>query len=340
MRLLILTQTVDSEDPVLGFFHGWIAALAPQYESIEVICLNEGAHALGPTVRIHSLGKEKGRRSPVVYALHVFSHLWRLRQDYDAVFVHMNQEYLLLAGWLWNVSGKPVYFWRNHYAGSWLTDLAAVFCRKVFCTSTHSYTAKYKKTVLMPVGVDTHRFHNDSAAKRIPGSILFLARIAPSKRLDLFIDALELLHKKKVNFSASVYGSPEAHHDAYYELLKRRVHLMNLDERIRFHPAVPNEITPKIYHQHEIFVNCSPSGMFDKTILEAAASGCSILAASTDVRDALSDDYYFDTADVLAVRLEGLLSRLSEGDREELATFVYTNSLDRLTLRLAEEIRA
>ena len=70
----------------------------------------------------------------------------------------MNQEYVLIAGWLWKLLGKRTYLWRNHYAGSWLTDVAAVFCTKVFCTSKHSYTVKYKKTVLMPVGVDTERF--------------------------------------------------------------------------------------------------------------------------------------------------------------------------------------
>jgi hypothetical protein len=158
MKLLVVTQTVDSTDPVLGFFHGWILALAQRVESVEVICLFEGEHELPANVRVHSLGKEKEKQSPIVYATRFFALAWNLRDQYDRVFVHMNQEYLLIAGWLWALLRKPAYLWRNHYAGSWLTDCAALFCTKVFCTSKHSYTATYKKTKLMPVGVDLERF--------------------------------------------------------------------------------------------------------------------------------------------------------------------------------------
>src|SRR3989344_3692203 len=57
MRLLICTQAADQDDPVLGFFHEWIAGLAKQFESVEVVCLKEGRHALPANVSVHSLGK-------------------------------------------------------------------------------------------------------------------------------------------------------------------------------------------------------------------------------------------------------------------------------------------
>ena len=57
MRLLICTQTVDLNDPVLGFFHGWIAAFSRHCESVHVICLKEGRHSLPANVFVHSLGK-------------------------------------------------------------------------------------------------------------------------------------------------------------------------------------------------------------------------------------------------------------------------------------------
>ena len=43
---------------------------------------------------------------------------------------------------------------------------------------------------------------------------------------------------------------------------------------------MPNRETPKIYSEHEIFVNLTPSGSFDKTILEAAACGCVLVIAN------------------------------------------------------------
>src|SRR3989344_8238781 len=97
----------------------------------------------------------------------------------------MNQEYILLAGWLWRLTGKKITLWRNHHVGDFFTDLAARFCHRVFCTSKYSYTAKYSQTVLMPVGIDTEQFKPDPKVKRIPNSILFLGRLAPVKKPDL-----------------------------------------------------------------------------------------------------------------------------------------------------------
>jgi hypothetical protein len=48
MRLLIVTQAIDAEDPVLGFFVRWVEELAKKAEMVEVICLKEG-NALLPS---------------------------------------------------------------------------------------------------------------------------------------------------------------------------------------------------------------------------------------------------------------------------------------------------
>ena len=116
MKLFVVTQAVDSEDPVLGFFVRWVAELAKHFERIEVVCLKEGEHDLPKNVRVHSLGKPssakatEGTGAQLVlrfrYAVRFKLLAWRLRREYDAVFVHMNQEYVLLAGWLWKLLGK------------------------------------------------------------------------------------------------------------------------------------------------------------------------------------------------------------------------------------------
>jgi len=329
MRLLIATQVVDENDPVLGFFCGWIAALAPRFESLEVICLKEGKHELPSNVRVHSLGKEQGARSRGAYALRFLSLAWRLRNDYDAVFVHMNQEYILLAGWLWKMLGKPVYLWRNHYAGSRATDRAVAFCKKVFYTSKHSYTAKFKNAVQMPVGVDTSRFHEDASIKRTPRSILFLSRMAPSKRPELLVEALHILKSRNIDFSATFCGSPLPADGKFYRDLKDKA-----GDLATFIPAVANQETPQFYASHAVFVNCSPSGMLDKTLFEAAASGCFVLAASEDFAALAGAEHHFISATELADRLESALRAPAVSP----APFVAANDLDTLAARLAEAI--
>lgn len=337
MKLLIVTQTVDEKDPVLGFFVRWIEEFAQRVESIEVVCLYRGVYHLPANVKVHSLGKEQRITSRATYTLRFLLLSWRLRREYDAVFVHMNQEYLLIAGWLWKLFNKRMYLWRNHYAGSWLTGVAVLFCQKVFCTSRHSYTARYVKSVLMPVGVDTERFMPDGQIARAPHSILWLARIAPSKRLEMFSEALEALVAHGVAFSATIVGSPLPEHQSYYDELRANVRARGLNERVVFRPGVPNAETADLYHAHQIFVNTSPSGMLDKTIFEAAACGCVVMASSQDLEPVPGAVYVFDSAQALAARLTEVLVG-SSGSAQGLVRFVGPHTLSALTDALSREL--
>ncbi|HEY4498587.1 MAG TPA: glycosyltransferase [Candidatus Paceibacterota bacterium] len=297
MSLLFITQRMDKGDSTLGFVHAWVSGFSKQFKTITVICLQEGAYSLPPNVHVFSLGKENGRtftpvgsvlprstvgRSRIRYIKNFFTYIWRERNNYDAVLVHMNQEYVLLGGLLWKLLGKRIFMWRNHYAGSVLTAIAAAFCTKIFCTSKASYTAKYKKTVLMPVGVDMELYRPAGAVARIPRSILFYARIAPSKRPHMLLEALKDLHAKGVAFTASFYGSPLPNDIAYHEGLKRTVQDIGLSRQVRFAAGLPYLEGPQVFSAHDIFVNLSPSGMYDKTLFEAAGCECLVLACSAD----------------------------------------------------------
>jgi len=339
MRLLVVTQEIDTESSTLGFFHEWLRALAPKLETIEAICLKAGKHSLPENVHVHSLGKDSGSMPRLVYVVRFKWLAWKLRHEYDAVFVHMNQEYILIAGPMWKILGKRVYMWRNHYAGSWVTDLAATFCTKVFCTSKHSYTAKYKKTTLMPVGVDLSRYYEMNLIERMPRSILFLARIAPSKRPDMFIEALGLLNQEGIPFTASIVGSALPVDEGYYTSLVSRVKELGLSSYVTFSPGVPHEETSAIYARHDIFINCSRSGMFDKTLFEAAASGCLVLAASDDFRAATGERFYFEDLETLVERLREMLM-LPERDRavERLRASAKQESLATLCEQLSREL--
>ena len=114
MKLLIITQAIDLDDPILGFFHRWVEEFAKRFEHIEVICLKLGRHSLPGNVSVHSLRKEKGRRSRFMYATYFGWLIWKLRPKYDAVLVHMNPEYVILGGVDWRLMGKKIYFWYNH----------------------------------------------------------------------------------------------------------------------------------------------------------------------------------------------------------------------------------
>lgn len=317
MKLLIVTQTINEKDPTLGFFTRWVEEFSKQVELVQVIALGVGEYSLPQNVAVHTLGKEKGRQNPFFYSIRFLQLVWKLRGTYDTVFVHQNQEYILLAGLFWKLFGKKIYLWRNHYAGSWKTDVAASFCTTVFCTSAHSYTAKYKKTVFMPVGVDTKEFYPNPEVLRVPNSILFLARMAPSKHPEVLLEALFQLQKEPMQFTATFVGSPLPEDEHFYEELKKRA--LPLGEQVTFLPAVPKSEAVHLFQTHEIFVNCSRSGMFDKTMFEALACGAITLSSSDDFTQLVGKEYGFPQGEALALA-ELLRTHLSTTSKEREKT--------------------
>lgn len=323
MKLLLITQAVDTKDTFLAFMHSWIATFAPKYESITVICLKKGEYNLPENVRVFSLGKESsdkmgGFQKRFFYIKNFYKHIFAERNSYDAVLVHMNQEYVVLGGFFWKLMGKRVYMWRNHHAGSWITNLAAALCTNVFCTSRFSYTARFKKTILMPVGVDTNIFSSQRAV-RVPRSILFLARIAPVKRPDMLIEALSIIHKHNVAFTASFVGDYLPKDREYAESLKKKVSELGLSSCVSFLPGVPNTKTIGVYNAHDVCVNLSTSGMFDKTIFEAMACGTLSLSSNANLIGEIDERLLYEEGNTpeLAAKI-GALLMLTPTEKEAL----------------------
>jgi len=280
MKLLILTQKVDRKDPILGFFHRWIEEFAKRYEFVTVICLEKGKYDLPSNVKVLSLGKEE-RNSKVRYIVLFYKYIWQERKNYDAVFVHMNQEYILLGWKSWKLLGKKIYLWRNHAKGNILTNLSVLLSNKVFCTSPNSYTARFKKTILMPVGIDTDFFKPDPNTIREKGSILLLGRVSPVKKVLEFIEWV-----KSKGYRATIAGPILAEDREYGALI-----LKSLTPNIEYIGPVTQEEARKLYQSHEIYANFTPAGSMDKTIIEAAACGAKLEVSNPDLKNFKVEDH-------------------------------------------------
>lgn len=343
MRLLIITQKINRKDSTLGFFCRWIEEISKKFKKTSVICLERGEHQLSPDIKILSLGKEEGK-SRLKYIMNFYKYIWQERKNYDAVFVHMNQEYLLLGGLFWQLWSKKVFMWRNHYAGNFLTRIAGLFCKEVFYTSKFSYTAKFKNAIIMPVGVDESSLMTDTQIERIPKSILFLGRLDPAKKPEVLLKALGIVSNKGLDFSVSFVGGTSDPNSNYPEELANLAKTLKINDKIVFVGPVPNTETFRFYRSHEIFVNCSKSGMFDKTILKACASGCLVLATSKDFESLVGPEFSFpdDDYNELANKLIKLLSMdLSEKEKLviKLQGIIKNHSLPILVEKLEEHIK-
>lgn len=336
-------QTVDRRDSALGFYHGWIVELAKQFEFITIFALRIGEYDLPENVKVIPL-RPWGYRARLRTTLRVLMLTWQHRHDYDAVFAHMNQEYPLVAGWLWKLLGKRVYMWRNHYAGDMFTDIAAFFCDKVFYTSKSSYTAKYKKAVQMPVGIDVGSCHLDELIERKAASVLFLGRFDESKHPDLLVEALGKIRAEGVAFTATFVGGPSDPTSTLPEEVSLRAQELGLSDLVTFVGPIPNTDTYKYYRSHAIYVNCGKSGMLDKSLFKSIACGCLPLFASADMTEIAGPEFAYreEDADDLAKHLKEALA-LSEEKREETVRVLQMKAIDAHTLpvlvrRLREEM--
>ena len=317
MRLLILTQKVDINDDILGFFHRWIEEFAKHCELVIVICLQKGECDLPNNVKALSLGKEAGR-SRLKYIWRFYKYIWEERKNYNNVFVHMNQEYVLLGGLFWKIFGKKIFMWRNHPYGNFLTYMAVFLSNKVFCTSKYSYTAKFKKTEIMPVGIDTNLFKRDETIPRGNRSILFLGRIAPVKNVAIFVEALKKLRDEGVEFSATIAGEASDKRAEYEKMIRDKVLEYNLSDKVIFTGAVSKSEALKLYREHEFYVNLTPSGSMDKTIFEALACETMVIVENQSLEDSIPNEFFFDgSVSDLANKIEYALS-LPDEEKEKL----------------------
>lgn len=272
MRLLIFTQAVDKNDPVLGFFHRWVEEFAKHFDQIHVVCLKEGIHQLPAHVQVYSLGKENGVNH-LKYVFRFYMYLWKLRGHYDRVFVHMNPHYVLLGGLFWKLQRIKIFFWRNHAKMNWMTQVAARFAEKIFYTSPFACTSRYAHARQMPVGIDVETFVPRVTAAHEKIKVLFLGRLSPVKKVEIFIDAVQFLGPE---YEIHIYGDAPQKDAAYARTLQQQA-----SERVSFHPGVTNTETPDIYRAHDIYVNLTPEGSMDKTVLEAVACGTQVIVTNT-----------------------------------------------------------
>ncbi len=319
MRILIVTQKIDINDSVLGFFHRWVAEFSKHFELVTVICLQKGQFDLPSNVKVLSLGKEK-KASRFWYFFNFYKYILQERKHYDLVFVHMNQEYIFLGWKIWKFLGKKILLWRNHKKGNIFTRLAVAMSDQVFCTSVGSFTAQFKKTKLMPVGIDSNFFSMMPEIRKIPRSILFLGRISPVKHLDVLIQSLEILHSRGENFQAYIYGRPTPADSGYFKKIKDEAEELEKIGKLFFRDEVANTKTPVIYNEHEIFVNLTDSGSFDKTIIEAMLCGTLVLVSNWSLKDILEPQFFFKHNDPvdLAEKLIFMLA-LSQTDKKKLS---------------------
>lgn len=282
MKLLIITQKVDINDDVLGFFHNWLEKFAHRVDLLNVICLQMGKYSLPSNSIVWSLGKEAGR-TRLKYIYRFYKYIWRLRKEYDAVFVHMNPEYVLLGGLFWRLLGKKVGLWYAHgYAGPGL-KIAEKLTNIIFTSTKSGCRLDSQKIRIVGQGINVDLFVPDYRIiqQKDTFKIVTIGRISPVKDYETLIDAIGDLTKGDIKLHVNIIGDVVfCKHEEYFLRMKKLVAEKGLSGIIHFLGPIANKDIVYYLQSADLFVNMSHTGSLDKAILEAMASGLPILTCN------------------------------------------------------------
>lgn len=343
MKLLIVTQVVDRNDPILGFFHRWIEEFAKHCESVEVICLREGEYSLPKNVHVYSLGKERGPKPSFVYGVSFLRKAYSLRNQYDTVFVHMNVEYVLLAGLLWKTMKKKISLWYTHGTVSTKLRVAVALSDVVFTASPLSLRLETNKKRIMGHGMDQEVFPLLSPPEgRI--SFITVGRVSAVKNLHVLIEVLALLKKEGLEATLSVIGDVVTEKDVLYKReLEELVEKEGLEEHVRFLGSKnKKEIQGELSKSHA-FLHASSTGSLDKAPLEALLCGVPVVSTNQEIGGSMTGAYFANqNTEAFAALLKKLMDEKPWGSmerREAAREYVVTHhGLKTLIERLVAEL--
>jgi glycosyltransferase involved in cell wall biosynthesis len=324
MKVLMTTEKLDSKDSIFAFSHLWIETMARQVDRLTVIALSVGSYDLPANVKVLHLGKEKYINKNIkqlLYLKNFYKYIWQERSNYDTVFVHMNQQNVILGSIVWKFLGKKIGLWYTHRQISLSLRLAVWLADVVFTAAEESMNVVTNKKNVMGHGIDTGKFVDENRktvleiqeGKSI--KIISIGRITPIKDLVTLIKATKILVDKGMNIETRFIGPEVNNVDKAYKLeLDELVNDLDLVNNIIFTGGKNPEEARKEIWEADISVNLCPTGGLDKAIIESICGGLHTFIANEAFRVHLgeyADIYNFIHSDEvdLANKIENLINK-------------------------------
>ncbi len=328
MKLLIVTQVIDTDHPILGFFHRWVTEFALHYEHVHVIALQVGKHDLPANVTVHSLGKESGVNR-LQYLIRFYQLIWQLRPQYDHVFVHMNQIYVILGAALWRATGKRIGLWYMHGTTSVSLRVAEKLTHRIFTGSPESCCIKSSKIVVTGHGIDTTHFAPDRTVEK-KYDLVSIGRITHSKNLIELVNLFAQI-REQADVSLTIVGAPvTVAEQAYEQKLRQHIADLELADHVNLPGRVSQADLPQFLNRSKIFVTVAQNGSLDKAILEAMAVGLPVVSMAPGTASLELGPQQVTQPDDFASQVQALLQQPSFFSPKNVKCIQSTHSIDSL----------
>ncbi|MCK4292857.1 MAG: glycosyltransferase family 4 protein [Planctomycetes bacterium] len=139
---------------------------------------------------------------------------------------------------------------------------------------------------VIPNGVDLGRFGPaETPEKSETLRLLTVGRLSITKRVDMLIEAVEILHKDDLNVHLTILGS-----GALEQQLRQTISQKNLGDVVEMTGRIDPEEMPQLYRQSDILVSATMQEGMSNAMLEAMASGLPIITTRCEGTEELIAD--------------------------------------------------
>ena len=291
-NLLYLNLSVDDKDVSLGFAKTWTNQFSENFENVDIITLKKPEESTEyQNVKIYGIS-DNDKSTKFNKYLQIKNIIQKLTAEtnYDLCFSHMSPLLLVLTKIYSKNKNTPRVLWYTHPKPKELSKrlillLSLIFSNKVVTASKSSFPYKSKKVAIIGHAIDYDLFHRERE-NLINKDFIILSRISQSKNIELVVDCF-LNSKFKENLITIVGDSVTSKDEEYKEFLVNRYKNNN---NVFFKGKIPHDNLPAFISNYSFHINATPSGFYDKSVLETLSGGLFNFYSNTDYNKLFSDD--------------------------------------------------
>ena len=175
----------------------------------------------------------------------------------------------ILAGLRLSPLGKPPLHNSDHFI---------VGSRQSSSTLTRIYSVDPQRIFVLPYPIDLHLFRPLCAPPKSRSlRVLWLGRIVPRKRLDIFLDGASLAIKKGIDIRLTLVGS-----SGFIPGYETMIRSFPFPDRLEYRKRVDRAQVPILLSQHDVLAQPSDEENFGSSVAEAQACGLPVIVGRTN----------------------------------------------------------